>query len=515
MDPTATPETRRLLLVDDEEFILRALRRVLRPGDWEIHTANSGPEAIALFQAQQPDVVVSDYRMPGMTGIELLTRIKDLKPGTQRILLTGDADQHALEDAINRSEVFRFVSKPWNDIQLLMTVRNAFEQHAATVENERLLALTQEQNRELRGLNQALDLKVAERTQALSLAKREWELTFDTLNRPVALIDTATWGVQRANRAYGEVAGRELKELAGHPPCHRFLFGRSSPCPGCPLLGTVPPGGAQGEVQHGVRTYAVSVNLLPDEARAVCNYRDVTDERALTRSLIETEKMVSVGTLAGGVAHEINNPLGGILAFAQLMKREPDRSPEDQESLALIEESALRCKSIVESLLKFARKSRIDEKKPFSVARCTDDTVGLFRMQLARVPKVKVEVRHLGDAPEVEGDAGQLAQVVLNLLQNALHAVGEGPAELVVETGVEGSACFVRVTDTGPGIAPEVLPLIFEPYYTTKPPGVGTGLGLSIAQRIVRDHGGRMQVETAPQEGCRFTVFLPSLTERP
>lgn len=509
---SATPPPRSLLLVDDEEYILRALRRALGPGKWDIHTSTRPDEALALFERVRPDVVVSDYRMPGMTGIELLARIKSLEPKTQRILLTGDADHRALEDAINRSEVFRFISKPWNDMQLLMTLRNAFEQHAAAVENERLHQLTRDQNRELRSLNQALDVKVAERTHALSVAKREWESTFDTIKEPVALIDTATWAVQRANRAYGAIFGKDIKALAQHPPCYRLFFGREQPCAGCPLLAPIPPSGAQAEIQHGVRTWVVSVSPLPDSTHAVCVYRDVTDERALTRSLIETEKMVSVGTLAGGVAHEINNPLGGILAFAQLMKRDPNRSPEDRESLALIEESALRCKSIVEQLLKFARKSRIDEKKPFTLQQCADDTVSLFRMQLSRAPRVTVQVRHLGQPAEVEGDAGQLAQVVLNLLQNALHAVGEGPAEILVETGVEASAAFVRVTDTGAGISPQTLPLIFEPYFTTKPPGVGTGLGLSIAQRIVLDHRGRIQVESRPGEGARFTVFLPTLS---
>src|SRR5712692_10093148 len=106
-----------------------------------------------------------------------------------------------------------------------------------------------------------------------------------------------------------------------------------------------------------------------EEGQAVCSYRDVTEERAMTRGLIDTEKMAAVGQLAGGVAHEINNPLGGILAFAQLMRRDAGRPPADIESLAMIEESALRCKRIVESLLRSSRRSQPADRQPCDLSR--------------------------------------------------------------------------------------------------------------------------------------------------
>ena len=128
----------RLLLVDDEENILRSLKRVLRRGDWAIETAPDAEQALELFARFQPAVVMSDFRMPGMNGVEFLARVKEVSPHTQRIMLTGQAVQPALEEAINRSEVFRFISKPWNDSKLLLTVKSAFEQHTLVIENERL-----------------------------------------------------------------------------------------------------------------------------------------------------------------------------------------------------------------------------------------------------------------------------------------------------------------------------------------------------------------------------------------
>ncbi len=508
------PSRGRLLLVDDEENILKSIRRVLRRGDWEIETALDAETGLRVLERFAPEVVISDFRMPGMNGVEFLTRVKEQVPRVQRIMLTGQADQQAIEEAINRSEIFRFISKPWNDSHLVLTVKSAFEQYALVAENERLYRVTQEQNTQLKALNASLEARVAQRTQALSQAKREWELTFDSLDTPLAVVRVGDFAVRRANFAYSREAGWPMENLPSEVPCHQYLFNRSTPCPGCPLKAAVEsckPGHA--EIQQNGRTYVVAAHPVPGENSAVCTYEDVTEEQAMTRRLVETEKMAAVGQLAGGVAHEINNPLGGILAFSQLMKRDPGRSPGDMESLNLIEESALRCKRIVESLLKFSRHSRVEDRRPFDLSRCVEDATLLFKAQLKSNPKTLLELNLSEGLPEVYGDPGQLAQVVLNLLQNGLQALpragGHALGKLTVETGREGERCFFAVSDTGSGIEEHHLPRIFEPSFTTKPPGEGTGLGLSIAYRIVQDHSGTFHVDTRLGQGSRFTVFLP------
>ncbi|MFZ5440958.1 MAG: ATP-binding protein [Myxococcota bacterium] len=512
METTATnlgPELKgRLLLVDDEENILRSLLRVLRRGEWIIETALDAEAALKVFERFRPAVVISDFRMPGMNGVDFLAKVKELDPHTQRIMLTGQADQHAIEEAINRSEVFRFISKPWNDAQLLLTVKSAFEQHELVSDNERLHELTQQQNAELRLLNADLEQRVHNRTLMLSRAKREWELSFDTIDNPLSVVNTDDLIIRRANRATAKVSARQVTELKGGVKCHEYLFGRDTQCVGCPV-GPNMKGPGTLEIVHRERTYVAHIYPMDDENIAVCHYRDVTDERALTRRLVESEKMIAIGNLAGGVAHEINNPLGGILAFSQLMKRDAGRSAQDLEALDLIEESAMRCKRIVESLLKFSRRSKVEDRRSFDLSKCVEDAAVLFRAQIKKYPKAKLELKLVSGLPDVYGDPSQLGQVVLNLLHNGLQALPEGDGTLLVETGRDDVNAWFRVSDTGCGIPEENLNRIFEPHFTTKPPGEGTGLGLSIAYRIVEDHGGHFAVVSKVGEGSAFTVSIP------
>lgn len=514
MEPAKTLEPAieagRLLLVDDEENILRSLRRVLRRGNWLIETAPDAEAGLELFERFRPAVVISDYRMPGMSGVDFLARVKDLAPHTQRIMLTGQADQQAIEEAINRSEVFRFISKPWNDAQLLLTVKSAFEQHHLVADNQRLHELTQSQNVSLRQLNSELEDRVAQRTQMLSRAKREWELSFDTIDMPMQVISTGDLTVRRANTAAAKVSSQQIMSLAPGLRCHEFMFQRRTPCTGCPI-GPELEVPAKLEIAHRERVWVASIYPMTDEHTAICHYRDVTDERALTRRLIESEKMIAIGNLAGGVAHEINNPLGGILAFSQLMKRDAGRTEQDLEALDLIEESAMRCKRIVESLLKFSRRPKLEDRRSFSLNKCVEDAAVLFKAQLKKYPRGQLSLELAPTLPEVYGDSSQLGQVVLNLLQNGLQAIPNGEGRLSIKTEAADGYAWFTVTDTGTGIPAENLARIFEPHFTTKPPGEGTGLGLSIAYRIVEDHGGHFSVESKPGQGSAFTVRIPVL----
>jgi two-component system NtrC family sensor kinase len=275
----------------------------------------------------------------------------------------------------------------------------------------------------------------------------------------------------------------------------------------CPSRCLVPAAGAaEREATFADRTWLVSSFPVDGEGAMVVSFKDVTDEREVTRRLFHAEKMAAVGQLAGGVAHEINNPLGGILAFAQLMSRE-DRSAEDQESLRLIQDAAVRAKRIVESLLRFSRRPREEERGPVDLARVADDALFLLQSQL-KDGRFEIERRY---EPAIAlGNANQLQQIFVNLIVNALQAMGgSGKLALAVGPAAPGRV-RLSVSDTGPGVRPEIAKRIFEPFFTTKPEGQGTGLGLSICYQIAEEHGGAVRVEPAPERGATFVVELPA-----
>jgi response regulator RpfG family c-di-GMP phosphodiesterase len=160
----------RILCVDDEANILSALRRVFRPLGYQVFTADSGAEALALLQTQPIDLVISDMRMPEMDGAQLLEQVRALYPQTMRLLLTGYADIQSILDAINKGEIYRYISKPWDDVEIRLTVQQALERKALQEEKDRLEKLTQQQNESLVALNASLEAKVEERTAALKQA---------------------------------------------------------------------------------------------------------------------------------------------------------------------------------------------------------------------------------------------------------------------------------------------------------------------------------------------------------
>ncbi len=180
-DITETPAT--LLLVDDEAGILSSLRRLLRPAGYTIHTAESGRAGLEILERERVDLVISDMRMPEMSGAQFLEQVRNRWPATTRILLTGYADVSSTIDAINRGEIYRYISKPWDDNQLMLTIRDALESGRLRSENARLLALTKAQNEELTQLNAGLEQKVTERTAEIQQINSFLNLANDRLKQ--------------------------------------------------------------------------------------------------------------------------------------------------------------------------------------------------------------------------------------------------------------------------------------------------------------------------------------------
>ena len=272
----------------------------------------------------------------------------------------------------------------------------------------------------------------------------------------------------------------------------------------------------------------------------------IAERKQLEGRLLQSEKLASIGQLAAGVAHEINNPLGFVASNADMLEQYVERL---LEMLASYEEAELemaasgglaalaarlcrqrarleldylkqdipvmiaesrdgmeRVGRIVQSLKEFARTDAQQQWELADLHRCIDSTLNIIASEVRKVADVRKEY---GALPDVECMPSQLNQVVMNLLINAAHAMGTQRGRITIRTGVEGAQGWIEVADTGSGIAPEVLPRIFDPFFTTKGIGKGTGLGLSLSYGIVQNHGGSIDVRSVPGSGTTFRIMLP------
>jgi PAS domain S-box-containing protein len=236
--------------------------------------------------------------------------------------------------------------------------------------------------------------------------------------------------------------------------------------------------------------------------------KDVTSRRRMERQLQMADKLASLGQISAGIAHEINNPLGIVMGYTQLLLRGTAPGTQAHDDLKTIEKHARNCKTVVEDLLKFARSTRTN-KTSVDLNQCIGEVLPLLAHQM-ELDDICVTI-DLHDGPlYVVGDSEKLKQVFMNLLVNARQAVRkEGVITVRTFVDPDGTAACARISDSGCGIPPDLMHKIFDPFFTTKPVGEGTGLGLSVSYGIVQDHGGRIEVESRVGEGSVFTVELP------
>jgi two-component system, NtrC family, sensor kinase len=250
-------------------------------------------------------------------------------------------------------------------------------------------------------------------------------------------------------------------------------------------------------------------NIVNDEGEitaSVISTRDMTEERRVAEQLRQSEKLVALGELVAGVAHEVNNPLTGISAFAQLLQ-EDHLTPDQLEAAQMIKREADRAVSVIRDLLTFARKTG-PRSVPIDMNELIEQTMRLRTYGL-RTAGIELRQELSPSLPHVRGDDRQLQQVLLNLVVNAEHSVANSPKRIItLRTTAAAGRVIVEVSDTGEGMSVEVQKRIFEPFFTTKPEGAGTGLGLSVSFGIVQTHGGMLTVHSAPGAGATFRLTL-------
>ena len=253
-----------------------------------------------------------------------------------------------------------------------------------------------------------------------------------------------------------------------------------------------------------------SLSKSPSEEGETIHFliKDIEQRRLMQKQMAQADKLASIGELSSGIAHEINNPLGIILGYTQLLLRNEAPQSDRYKDLKTIEKHVKSCKAIVEDLLNFARTSS-PQKKNLDIHAVIDEVIGFVRHH-SNLENIQIETVFAPNLPPALMDEKKIKQVLINLLMNAIHAV-ERKGTIKITTGFNEAArrIMVEVSDTGHGIEKKNLLRIFDPFFTTKPTGEGTGLGLSVSYGIIKGHGGNIMVKSDLGQGAAFTLSLP------
>jgi two-component system NtrC family sensor kinase len=349
----------------------------------------------------------------------------------------------------------------------------------------------------------AIALENARLLQLLSSGKRQWESTVDAINQAICIIDNQGV-VRRANRVFAGLVQMPITGIPGRP-----WVSLLPPDWGAVVSRALIEPGAH-EIRSGDRVYSVSALHMEgnDAEAAVLSFEDHTEKRRLQDQLIQSEKMSAIGQLIAGIAHDLNNPLASVVGFADFLAESGDVPPALAEPLRVIRHEAERAATIVKNLLSFARRQE-GERLAQPILPVLESVLALLRNELMAL-NIEATLSVESGIPEIEINPNQIKQVFVNLLSNAAQAIAStgrpGTITVTAKRWLDGVA--VSVADNGPGIPEELLPRVFEPFFTTKAQGEGTGLGLSICQGIVKEHGGRITLESSPGSGAIFTVEL-------
>ncbi len=342
-------------------------------------------------------------------------------------------------------------------------------------------------------------------------SQKKWRAIIDAITNYIFVIN-AKGVIVKANKSFAqrfnkhprEIVGMNLHELCGMDVPHRDSMIKTAIASGMPV---------SDEVQIADRTYILSVfsAMTKDDREFICIMQDVTEIKRLRDKLYHSDKLISLGLLVSGVAHEINNPLTGILGYTELLDMKV-KNESIKSELKKIHTAAERCKKIVESLLCFARQ-QAPQKGIANINSIIESTLDLRAYRL-RTNNIEVVKNFDSNIPFAYLDMQQMQQVIMNIILNAEDAVIEkkedGRIVIFTQYDNDNKKIIVKISDNGIGIQDKDLTTIFDPFFTTKPVNKGTGLGLSVAYSIIAEHGGTINVESKENEGTTFTINLPA-----
>ncbi len=528
-----------VLIVDDESAQCDNLEDILTEEGYAAYSAGTCAEALALAREKQPAVAILDLKLPDGHGIRLLADLKVLLPDILCIMATAYADTDSAIHAVQHG-AFHYLHKPLRPDELLQVLEQAFdlvrlreEKEEAENERKRLLAELLLRNRELESARNYVKNIIDSLSSVLL-----------SVDRDGRIIEWNTEAEKEAGITWENVRGRLAQDFFPYLS-RQFEYLRNAVEKGQPFRWEK----LRVEVKGEKRYKDVGIFPLTAEGQegAVIQIEDITIRVRIEEMMVQAEKMMSVGGLAAGMAHEINNPLGGILQSVQnVLRRTSPELPKNEEIaqecgtnlqtircylekrnilnfLESIRESGNRASEIIHKVIRFSRSGE-SRMSPHDLAELAERALELADHDYDL--RKKYDFRNIEIIREVDPEMPQvpcieteIEQVLLNLLRNAAQAMASnasasespaGKSRIILRVLKEEKMARIEVEDNGPGMEPILIKRIFEPFFTTRQVGTGPGLGLSVSYYIIaNNHKGTLSVESEPGKGTRCIVRLP------
>jgi len=562
---TSQPHNHRILIIDDNPSIHEDFRKILGPTDaklaeeldateaslfgdhagsssaqnFRIDSAFQGQEGLEKVRAACAEgapyaVAFVDVRMPpGWDGIETISRIWKEFPDLQIVICTAYSDYSwdEIAKSVGNTDKMLVLKKPFDNVEVLQMAHALSKKWQLTQmgrkQMEELDALVNQRTAELRAANARLTGEVAERAaaeEALRRSEERFSKAFHSSPVPMAIQRPEGKACLDANISFLELVGASREAvLAGSTT---FWADESTPTVLRRELAA----------RHAVRNLAATIRTTSDETREVLVaaenlelgnapyhlliLQDITDRVRLENELRQAQKMEAVGRLAAGVAHDFNNILTVILGNTSTQLRNPRLDKKLTGSLTQVQRAAERATALTRQLLAYSRK-QIIQRRALALNEVVEQTVAMLRRLIGE--HIALDMQLAPDLPPIFADPSNVEQVIMNLALNARDAMPDGGKLTLATTRVEidkasrarnpesqlGPYICLAVKDTGYGMDAATVGRIFEPFFTTKDPGQGTGMGLATVYGVLKQHGGWIEVDTAPGRGTTIRTFFP------
>lgn len=502
----------RILYVDDDMENLTSFKAIFRRR-YEVYLAESAHQALDILDTTDIQVLITDQRMPGMTGSDLLEIVAERYPQILRYMLTGFSDFDPLVDAINKGQVQGYFTKPIDREFILSRIEDGLQRYYLQWKNQTLLEELQQREMFLNAI-------------------------FEHIPDLIFVKDANSLRFVRLNRSVERLLGYPVKEMVGKTDYDffpkeeaDFFVEKDREVLQSGKLLDIPeePIHSAHSGKRWLHTKKIPIYDPDGTPRYLLGIsRDMTEtitlreqQKILQHRLNHAQKMESIGLLAGGIAHDFNNILTAIIGYSELSLALAEKGSTFENYVREIYNAGNRAKELVQQILTVARRQQV-ERMPIQLSTIAKEAIRFLRSSIPTSIDIQTDWRSMA---YVLADPGQIHQIFMNLFTNAVQAMETGIGTITVtvsdhrvngrqteDIGLDaGDYVRIIISDTGKGIPPEHLDKIFEPYFTTKEKGVGTGLGLSIVHGIVKSYGGDISVKSQVGIGTTFTIDLPTI----